>query len=78
MYFKGSQVEFSKLCCYYCHLIWQVVVMVMVVVVVDKHDIQHNLENSTCDPLKYTTGSPILIVSTDMYRYGKVHQSTKG
>ena len=26
-------------------------------------EIHHNLENSTCDPLKYTMGSPILIVS---------------
>ena len=25
-------------------------------------EIHHNLENSTCDPLKYTMGSPILIV----------------
>ena len=25
--------------------------------------IHHNLEKSTCDPLKYTMGSPILIVS---------------
>ena len=28
--------------------------------------IHHNLENSTCDPLKYTVGSPILIVSVCM------------
>ena len=26
-------------------------------------DIQHNLENSTCGPLKYKMGNPILIVS---------------
>ena len=26
-------------------------------------EIYHNSENSTCDPLKYTKGSPILIVS---------------
>ena len=26
----------------------------------------HNLENSTCDPLKYRMGSPILIVSIYM------------
>ena len=26
-------------------------------------EIHHNLENSTCDPLKYTMGSPILILS---------------
>ena len=25
--------------------------------------IRHNLENSTCDPLKYSIGSPILTVS---------------
>ena len=25
--------------------------------------LHHNLENSTCDPLKYILGSPILIVS---------------
>ena len=29
-------------------------------------EIHHNLENSTCDPLKYTMGSPILIVSIYM------------
>ena len=28
--------------------------------------IHHNLENSTCDPLKYTMGSSILIVSRCM------------
>ena len=28
--------------------------------------IQHNLENSTCDPLKYKMGNPILIVSMYM------------
>ena len=28
--------------------------------------LHHNLENSTCDPLKYTMGSPILIVSICM------------
>ena len=26
-------------------------------------EVQHSLEISTCDPLKYTMGSPILIVS---------------
>ena len=26
-------------------------------------EIHNNLENSTCDPLKYTMGSPIFIVS---------------
>ena len=29
-------------------------------------EIQHNLEKSTCDPLKYTLGRPILIVSICM------------
>ena len=29
-------------------------------------EIHHNLENSTCDPLKYTMGCPILIVSICM------------
>ena len=29
-------------------------------------DIHHNLENSTCDPIKKTMGSPILIVSICM------------
>ena len=29
-------------------------------------EIHHNLENSTCDLLKYTMGSPILIVSICM------------
>ena len=29
-------------------------------------EVNHNLENSTRDPLKYTIGSPILIVSTCM------------
>ena len=29
-------------------------------------EIHHNLENSNCDPLKYTMGSPILIVSICM------------
>ena len=28
--------------------------------------LHHNLENSTCDPLKYKTGNPILIVSICM------------
>ena len=28
----------------------------------------HNLENPTCDPLKYTMGSPVLIVSTCMVK----------
>ena len=26
-------------------------------------EVHHNLENATCDPIKYTIGSPILIVS---------------
>ena len=29
-------------------------------------EINHNLENPTCDPLKYTMGTPILIVSLCM------------
>ena len=29
-------------------------------------EIQHNLENSTCDPIKYKMGIPILIVSMYM------------
>ena len=29
-------------------------------------EIHHNIENATCDPLKYTMGSPILIVSICM------------
>ena len=29
-------------------------------------EIHHDLENATCDPLKYTMGSPILIVSICM------------
>ena len=29
-------------------------------------EIHHNLENSTCDPLKYTMGNPIIIVSICM------------
>ena len=29
-------------------------------------EIHHNFENSTCDPLKYTMDSPILIVSICM------------
>ena len=37
--------------------------------------IHNNLENSTCDPLKYTMGSPILIVALPM---GKFYQNTKG
>ena len=31
-------------------------------------DIQHNLENSTCGPLKYKMGNPILIVSIYIMR----------
>ena len=38
--------------------------------------IQHNLENSTCDPLKYTMGSPILILSKCMGK--SIEQNTKG
>ena len=29
-------------------------------------ELHYNLENSTCDPLKYTIGSPILIVTICM------------
>ena len=29
-------------------------------------EIHHNIKNSTCDPFKYTMGSPILIVSIGM------------
>ena len=29
-------------------------------------EIHHNLENATCDPLKYTMGHPLLIVSICM------------
>ena len=36
-------------------------------------EITHNLENPTCDPFKYTMGTPILI-----NMYGKIHQNTKG
>ena len=36
----------------------------------DKINIHHNLENYTCDPLKYTMDScPILIVSICMGKY---------
>ena len=38
-------------------------------------EIDHDLENSTTVPLKYTTGSPILIVAICMR---KIHQNTKG
>ena len=33
-----------------------------VITIILGREIHHNLENSTCDPLKYTMGSPILIV----------------
>ena len=35
-------------------------------------EIHHNLENSTSDPLKYTMGSPIIIVSMCMGKYIKI------
>ena len=35
----------------------------------------HDLEISTCDPLKYKMDNPILIVSN---KYGKIHQNTMG
>ena len=38
-------------------------------------EILHNLENATCDPLKYTVGSPILIVSIYIW---EIHQNTNG
>ena len=34
-------------------------------------EIHHNLENSTCDPLKYTMGSPIPII---LYQYVLTNQ----
>ena len=37
-------------------------------------DEHHNLENATCDPIEYTMGSHILIVSICM---GEIHQNTK-
>ena len=36
-------------------------------------EIHHNFENSTCDPLKYTMDSPILIV---LIFNGEIHQNT--
>ena len=39
-----------------------------------KSEIHHYLKNPTCDPLKYTMGSPILIVSREQ---GKIHPNTK-
>ena len=37
-------------------------------------EIHYNFENSTCDPLKYTMGSPIPIVSIYMEKF---HQKMK-
>ena len=37
-------------------------------------DIYQNLENSTSDPLKYTIGSPILIVLMCMGKYIKIQR----
>ena len=37
-------------------------------------EIHHNLENSTCDPLKYTMESLTYCINI----YGKIHQNTKG
>ena len=37
-------------------------------------EIHYNLENITCDPLKCTMDSPMLIISSAMY--GKIHQNT--
>ena len=34
----------------------------------------HNFENSTCDPLKYIMGSPILIVSLCMGKFIRVQK----
>ena len=38
-------------------------------------EIKHSLASSVCDLLNYTMGSPIVIVSDNMY--GKIHQNTK-
>ena len=38
-------------------------------------ELHHNLENSTCDPLKYTMGNPI---TYNINMYGKIHQNTVG
>ena len=37
-------------------------------------EIHHNLENFTCDPLKYTMDSPILIVSICMGKSIKIQR----
>ena len=37
-------------------------------------DVHHNLENSTCDLLKYKTGIPILIVSICMGQMVKIYE----
>ena len=37
-------------------------------------DTHHNLENSTCDPLKYTIGSCILIVSIYMGKFTRIQR----
>ena len=37
-------------------------------------EIHYNLENITCDPLKCTMDSPMLIISSAMC--GKIHQNT--
>ena len=37
-------------------------------------EIHHNLENSTCDPLKYTMGSPLLIVLKCMGKYIRIQR----
>ena len=37
-------------------------------------EIHHNLKNSTCDPLKNTMGSPILIVLICMGKYIRIQR----
>ena len=37
-------------------------------------EIHHNLENSTCDPLKYTMGNPTLIVSICMEKSTRIQK----
>ena len=39
--------------------------------------IHHNLETSTCDPLKHTMGSPILNVSTCMGTFIRIQRVNK-
>ena len=39
-----------------------------------RREIHHNLENSTCDPLKSTMSSPILIVSICMGKFTRMQR----